>query len=127
MNKNAKVVFARFRAAHNDRNFLECADEHSIRKDADYKQISFYGDHPHGQITYDPFPTIAKLRDKYIETPRDSILQLHLDRLLQRDANGELMPTPVTFTATCDTHGIALVEGAGGAIGAAPGPCGPIA
>ncbi len=66
------------------------------------------------KIASDPFLKIAKLRGKYIETPRDSILQQHLDRLLQRDAAGQLLPKPVTFTATGDTHGIALVEGAGG-------------
>ena len=66
------------------------------------------------KITSDPFSTIAKLRGKYIKTPRDSIFQQHLDRLLQRDANGQLLPKPMTFTATGDTHGVALVEGAGG-------------
>ncbi|MEP2984618.1 MAG: TniB family NTP-binding protein [Sulfitobacter sp.] len=66
------------------------------------------------KITNDPFSTIANLRGKYIATPRDRILQQHLDRLLQRDPDGQLLPKPVTFTATGDTHGIALVEGAGG-------------
>ena len=51
------------------------------------------------KITSDPFPTIANLRGKYIETPRDSILQQHLDRLLQRDANGQLLPKPVIYAS----------------------------
>lgn len=66
------------------------------------------------QITSEPFATLAKLRDKYVKTSRDSILQQHIDRLLQRDAEGNPLAKPVTFTATGDTHGIALVEGAGG-------------
>ncbi|MCR8827328.1 TniB family NTP-binding protein [Pseudosulfitobacter koreensis] len=57
---------------------------------------------------------IAKLRDKYIKTQRDIIFQKHLDLLLQRDDTGGLLPKPVIFTATGDTHGIALVEGSGG-------------
>lgn len=62
----------------------------------------------------DPLAAIASLRGKYIKTPRDGIFQKHLDRLLQRDAAGQLIPKPVTFTSTGDTHGIALVEGSGG-------------
>ncbi|MDD9738015.1 TniB family NTP-binding protein [Seohaeicola sp. SP36] len=57
---------------------------------------------------------VSTLRGKYINTPRDEIFKQHLDRLLQRDATGQLLPKPVTFTATGDTHGIALVEAPGG-------------
>lgn len=66
------------------------------------------------ETTSDPFATLDALRDIYIETSRDSILRQHIDRLLRRDAEGNPLPQPVTFTATGDTHGIALVEGAGG-------------
>lgn len=56
----------------------------------------------------------VNLRGTYITTSRDGIFRQHLDRLLQRDAAGLLLPNPVTFTSTGDTHGIALVEGPGG-------------
>lgn len=51
----------------------------------------------------------VNLRGTYITTSRDGIFRQHLDRLLQRDAAGLLLPKPVTFTSTGDTHGIALV------------------
>lgn len=57
---------------------------------------------------------IAQLRTRYVPSQREGICQKHLDLLLQRDGAGRLLPKPVTFTATGDTHGIALVEAAGG-------------
>ena len=57
---------------------------------------------------------LDSLRGKYIRTDRDDLFRLHLDRLLKRDADDRLLPEPVTFTATGETRGIALVEGAGG-------------
>lgn len=60
------------------------------------------------------FAGIATIRNRYITTARDDIFRKHLDLLLQRDGTGRLLPKPVTFTATGDTHGIALVEGSGG-------------
>ncbi|MWB79865.1 AAA family ATPase [Pseudooceanicola sp. 216_PA32_1] len=66
------------------------------------------------KLVADPFTTIADLRDTYITTPRDKILQQHLDRLLRHDAEGQPLAEPVTFTSTGDTHGIVLVEGPGG-------------
>jgi hypothetical protein len=58
--------------------------------------------------------TLAGLRDKYVRTDRDALFRSHLDRLLKRGADGTLLPEPVTFTATGETRGIALVEEAGG-------------
>src|SRR6056297_2944647 len=66
------------------------------------------------KLVADPFTTIADLRDTYITTPRDKILQQHLDRLLRHDAEGQPLAEPVKFTSTGDTHGIVLVEGPGG-------------
>ena len=57
---------------------------------------------------------LDSLRDKYIRTDRDDLFRLHLDRMLKRDADDRLLPEPVTFTATGEPRGIALVEGAGG-------------
>jgi type II secretory pathway predicted ATPase ExeA len=57
---------------------------------------------------------IADLRKKYITTSRDEIFGKHLDRLLQRNAAGQLIAKPLTFTSTGDTHGVALVDDAGG-------------
>jgi hypothetical protein len=62
----------------------------------------------------DALTAVANLRSAYISSDRDKIFTRHLDRLLQRDANGQLMPQPVTFTVTGDTHGIVLVEAPGG-------------
>jgi hypothetical protein len=62
----------------------------------------------------DRLATLAGLRDKYVRTDRDALFRSHLDRLLKRGADGTLLPDPVTFTATGETRGIALVEEAGG-------------
>lgn len=57
---------------------------------------------------------ISELRKKYITTTRDEIFRKHLDRLLERNCAGQLVAKPLTFTSTGDTHGVALVEDAGG-------------
>lgn len=57
---------------------------------------------------------IDALRAKYITTARDQIFETHLDRQFQRDAVGQLIAKPRKFTATGDTHGVILIEGAGG-------------
>jgi len=65
-------------------------------------------------VSPEALAAIAELRQRYVTTSRDSIFKQHLDKLLERDAGGQLLAKPRTFTATGDTHGIALVEGAGG-------------
>lgn len=65
-------------------------------------------------IPHDAFAALGDLRGTYIRTPRDDLFRAHLDRLLKRDADGTLTAAPVTFTATGETRGIAVVEGPGG-------------
>lgn len=60
------------------------------------------------------FKAIADLRKKYITTSRDDIFRKRLDGQLDRDADGNLIAKPLTFTSTGDTHGVALIEGSGG-------------
>lgn len=57
---------------------------------------------------------VDRLRDKYISTPRDVQFRSHLDRLLQRDSQGNLIPAPRLYTKGGDARGIAVVEPAGG-------------
>jgi len=57
---------------------------------------------------------IETLRSRYVKTARDTLFRSHFDRLLKCDANGALIPEPVVFTATGETRGLAIVDGAGG-------------
>lgn len=57
---------------------------------------------------------VDRLRDKYLATPRDAQFRSYLDRLLQRDDQGNLSPKPRLFNKAGDTRGIAVVEPAGG-------------
>jgi hypothetical protein len=57
---------------------------------------------------------VEGLRDAHIETERDALFRTHLDRLLKCDERGNLLPEPVTFTATGETRGILILDGAGG-------------
>jgi hypothetical protein len=57
---------------------------------------------------------VDRLRDKYLSTPRDAQFRSYLDRLLQRDEQGNLLPKPRLFNKAGDTRGIAVVEPAGG-------------
>jgi len=57
---------------------------------------------------------VDRLRDKYLATPRDAQFRSYLDRLLQRDDQGNLLPKPRLFNKAGDTRGIAVVEPAGG-------------
>ena len=57
---------------------------------------------------------VDRLRDKYILTPRDVQFRSYLDRLLQRDSQGNLIPAPRLYTKDGDARGIAVVEPAGG-------------
>jgi hypothetical protein len=51
---------------------------------------------------------ISELREEYVTTPRDEQFRSYLDRLLKRGPDGHLFPTPVEFTASHDTHGVAV-------------------
>ncbi|WP_428515267.1 TniB family NTP-binding protein [Roseovarius sp.] len=57
---------------------------------------------------------VDRLRDKYLATPRDAQFRSYLDRLLQRDDQGNLLPKARLFNKAGDTRGIAVVEPAGG-------------
>lgn len=57
---------------------------------------------------------VDRLRDKYLSTPRDAQFRSYLDRLLQRDEQGNLLPKPRFFNKAGDARGIAVVEPAGG-------------
>ncbi|TYB80522.1 TniB family NTP-binding protein [Maritimibacter fusiformis] len=57
---------------------------------------------------------VDRLRDKYLSTPRDAQFRSYLDRLLQRDEQGNLLPKPRLFNKAGDARGIAVVEPAGG-------------
>jgi len=57
---------------------------------------------------------VDRLRDKYLVTPRDIQFRSYLDRLLQRDEQGNLIPAPRLYTQDGDARGIAVVEPAGG-------------
>ncbi len=57
---------------------------------------------------------VASLRAIHVETERDHEIRSQLQRLLQVDAAGNLMPIPVRFTADRETRGIVLIEPAGG-------------
>ena len=57
---------------------------------------------------------VDRLRDKHIWTPRDTKFRDYLDRLLQRDADGNLIAAARLFNETGDARGIAVVEAAGG-------------
>lgn len=57
---------------------------------------------------------VDRLRDKYLSTPRDVQFRSYLDRLLQRDERGNLIPAPRLYNKSGDARGIAVVEPAGG-------------
>lgn len=57
---------------------------------------------------------VDRLRDKHLLTPRDTQFRSYLDRLLQRDGQGNLIPAPRLYTKDGDARGIAVVEPAGG-------------
>src|SRR5690606_32627327 len=57
---------------------------------------------------------VDRPRDQYLSTPRDVQFRSYLDRLLQRDEQGNLLPAPRLFNKAGDARGIAVVEPAGG-------------
>jgi hypothetical protein len=57
---------------------------------------------------------LRELRSLHIPTERDRELRLHLDRLLEVDAEGRQLPEPVRFAGGLETRGIAMIDGPGG-------------
>ncbi|MBK1636496.1 TniB family NTP-binding protein [Rhodovulum adriaticum] len=57
---------------------------------------------------------LATLRNLHIKTSRDAEFASHLDRLLKRDVDGNLLPEARRFTRTGETRGIMVVDGPGG-------------
>lgn len=57
--------------------------------------------------------TMEALRSLHCLTPADEEFQLHLDRLLRRDAEGQSIPEPIRFGRTQETRGILFVDAAG--------------
>lgn len=56
----------------------------------------------------------ATLRSIYIQTERDGMFRDHLDRLLQRDAAGNLLPEAVRHSGNAETRGLMAVDGSSG-------------
>ena len=56
---------------------------------------------------------VDRLRDKHLSTPRDVQFRSYLDRLLQRDGQGNVIAAPRLYTKNGDARGIAVVEPAG--------------
>ncbi|WP_233253228.1 TniB family NTP-binding protein [Paracoccus binzhouensis] len=58
--------------------------------------------------------TMNKIRSLYIRTERDNNFGDHLDRLLSRDAEGNLLPVAQRFTTTRETRGVMVIDEPGG-------------
>jgi len=56
---------------------------------------------------------VERLGKKYVAFDRDTEFRDHLDRLLQADASGSLVPEPRRFGLTGETRGVAVIGGAG--------------
>lgn len=57
---------------------------------------------------------LNELRSLHITTPRDAEFAFHLNRLLTRDASGNLQPEAVRFTRTRESRGILVIDEPGG-------------
>lgn len=57
---------------------------------------------------------LDKLRSLHISTPRDIEFALHLDRVLQRGEEGQVLHKPRLFTRTGETRGVLVIDGPGG-------------
>ncbi|MDR5655333.1 TniB family NTP-binding protein [Ruixingdingia sedimenti] len=55
----------------------------------------------------------ASLRSIYIQTERDQMFREHLDRLLQRDEEGNLLPQAVRHSGNEETRGVIVTGGPG--------------
>lgn len=58
--------------------------------------------------------TISGLREKYVRLERDRLFRSAIDRLLDCDEEGNLLPTRVRFTANGEARGLVVTDGAGG-------------
>lgn len=56
---------------------------------------------------------VESLRSIHIRARRDKEFRRHLDRLLQRDDQGRLLPKPIPFTADGETRGLPPTGGPG--------------
>lgn len=57
---------------------------------------------------------VQDLREMHVDTERDDQMRRHLERLLKVDDAGNLTAEPARFTGGQETHGIAVIEPAGG-------------
>ncbi|PVH27301.1 TniB family NTP-binding protein [Pararhodobacter oceanensis] len=62
----------------------------------------------------DNLRVLEDLNKLHINTPRDAEFASHLNRLLRRDENGEILAEARKFTRTGETRGIMVIDGAGG-------------
>ncbi|WP_109313306.1 TniB family NTP-binding protein [Ruegeria sp. AU67] len=60
------------------------------------------------------FKSLMELRTYHVETDRDKQILRQLNRLLERDEQGNCLPRAVRFTGNLETRGIAIIEAAGG-------------
>lgn len=58
--------------------------------------------------------TMNRLRAVHVTNPRDHAFVEHLNRLLKRSPDGDLLPQAKRFTNTGETRGIMVIDGPGG-------------
>lgn len=58
----------------------------------------------------DTTETMNKIRSLYIRTERDNSFADHLDRLLSRDGDDNLLPVAQRFTTTRETRGVMVID-----------------
>jgi hypothetical protein len=57
---------------------------------------------------------LVRVRALHVCNPRDAAFSEHLDRLLQREPSGAVLPVAARFTNTGETRGIMVIDGPGG-------------
>lgn len=58
--------------------------------------------------------TLTRLRAIHVGNPREDVFADHLNRLLRRSPEGDLLPEAAHFTNTGETRGIMVIGGPGG-------------
>ncbi|QCO54442.1 transposase [Pseudorhodobacter turbinis] len=58
--------------------------------------------------------TLNRLRGLHVKNMRDDAFAMHLDRLLKRSPEGDLIPEALRFTNTHETRGIMVIDAPGG-------------
>jgi len=58
--------------------------------------------------------SLSDLRSDHVVTDRDHEILRYLNRLLEKDNQGNVLPKPRRFTSRLETRGIAIIEGSGG-------------